>query len=236
MAAQLRPPHILVVEDDPALGPLLGQVLEEHGYQVTLCQRGEEGLEKVATGTFDLCVLDIMLPGMDGLEVGQHIREMTKAVPIIYLTARSLKADKRKAFAHGADDYITKPFDEEELLWRIEAVLRRSHPTEAIQHLTSFEHYSLSIDFERQFLRIGDQHRQLTQKETQILQLLCAHPDQVLPRETLLLHIWGKNDYFLGRSLDVFITKLRKYLKPEPTVKIVNIFRVGFMWVVEEKG
>jgi DNA-binding response OmpR family regulator len=204
---------ILLVEDDPSLGFVTKDVLTLRGYDVTLCRDGEDGERSFFSGAFDLCILDIMLPKMDGFSLARSIRKKNSSIPILFVSAMSMEVDKLEGFATGADDYITKPFSLDELLCRIEVFLRRSHSSVQSSNLT---------------LRNNSSEKTLTQKEAEVLKLLYHNRERVLKREEILKHVWGDDDYFMGRSMDVFISKLRKYLKEDPSVQIVNYHGVGF--------
>ncbi|PKP10130.1 MAG: DNA-binding response regulator [Bacteroidetes bacterium HGW-Bacteroidetes-4] len=225
--------RILLVEDNLNLGFLTTEFLESEGFDVKLCRDGESGVKAFTDGQFDFCILDIMLPKMDGYQVATLIRQLDPKVPIIFLTAKNLKGDKFKGFNLGADDYITKPFDEEELLWRINAVLNRTQKTVA----TIPNHIMIGrfcFEPHNQLLVLDNQGQRLTERETKILELLCQNLGNIIRREELLQQIWGENDYFAGRSLDVFIAKLRKYLKADTRVNIENVPRVGFLLSVNQ--
>lgn len=222
-------PKILLVEDDPSMGFLLVDFLESNDFEVTLSVNGIEGLETFRAHTFDFCVLDVMLPGVDGFTLAEQIREIDQIIPIIFLTARTLKVDKIKGFRLGVDDYITKPFDEDELLCRIQAILSRVGRQPGSQTSTLIRIGTFCFDTANQLLTKDDASRRLTQKENELLKYLCLNKNQVVKRDELLIAIWGKNDYFNGRSMDVFITKLRKYLQEDTAVTIENIPKVGFV-------
>ncbi|MBK8585480.1 MAG: response regulator transcription factor [Bacteroidetes bacterium] len=226
---------ILLVEDDPNLGVLLVDYLESEGFEVKLCTDGELGLQAFQKYSFDLCLLDVMLPKLDGFSLAKGIRSKDKKVPIIFITAKSLKEDKLKGYDLGADDYITKPFDEEELLWKIKAVIRRipGNNSENKQEIASIGKYT--FDFNNQLLIYNDQSKRITERECDILNYLSNHRNVIIKREDLLKQIWGENDYFFGRSMDVFITKIRKYLKEDPELSIENVFGVGFIFNVPVK-
>jgi DNA-binding response OmpR family regulator len=215
-------------------------VLQEHlklnGCDVTLCTNGEEGTRQLARGSFDLCLVDVMMPRKDGFTFAREVREHGNAVPIIFLTARSLKEDRIEGFRIGCDDYITKPFSVEELQLRIEAVLRRSAPHSADDVPTQFEIGSYLFDSVRQVLRLDRTERKLTAREAELLQLLCLHMNTTLSRERALRQIWGDDGYFSGRSMDVFVSKLRKYLKDDPRVSILGIHGKGLRLVVSAEG
>ena len=222
---------ILVAEDDPNLGMLLVDYLESEGFEVKLCRDGELALKAFQLSRYDLCLLDVMMPKLDGFSLAKEIKVKDKNVPIIFITAKSLKEDKSKGYLLGADDYVTKPFDEEELLWKIKALIRRI-PETTIEPPAPLLIGKYRFDFKNQSLACHQIFRRMTEKESQLLQYLCLHPNQIIKREDLLKDIWGSNDYFLGRSLDVFITKIRKYLLEDPSLQIENVFGVGFIFHV----
>lgn len=226
--------HILLAEDDLNLGILLVDYLEAEGFAVKLCKDGEIALKAFQQQAFDLCLLDVMMPKLDGFSLAKAIRQKHVAVPIIFITARSLKEDKLKGYDLGADDYITKPFDEEELLWKIKALIRRLPEVKSESRPEAVSIGSYVFDWSNQCLSIQGSSRRITEKESDILKYLYEHRNQVIRREELLKALWGENDYFLGRSLDVFITKIRKYLKEDPTLEIENVFKVGFLFKVPE--
>ena len=217
---------ILLVEDDPSLGYVIQDNLSMKGYDVTLCTDGEQGERTFFNTPFHLCILDVMLPKKDGFSLARSIREKNSEVPILFLTAKTMTEDKLKGFQTGADDYITKPFSLEELYYRIEVFLRRSPETNATD--TVFRVGQFEFDPFSFTLRHKDLQKTLTQKEAEVLKLLYRNRDRVLRREEILTHVWGDDDYFMGRSMDVFISKLRKYLKTDPDIQIVNYHGVGF--------
>ncbi len=219
---------ILLAEDDLNLGILLVDYLETEGFDVTRCEDGELALKSFESNTFDLCLLDVMMPKMDGFTLAKVIRFKSKEMPIIFITAKSMKEDKLKGYNLGADDYITKPFDEEELLWKIKAMIRRKLDKKS----ELIDIGKFSFDFANQLLTINGNTKRITEKESKILQYLSENRNKVVKREELLSALWGENDYFLGRSLDVFITKLRKYLRDDSDLKIENVFGVGFVFNV----
>jgi DNA-binding response OmpR family regulator len=223
---------ILLAEDDLSLGVLLVDYLEAEGFEVKLCKDGEAALHAFQNHSFDLCLLDVMMPKLDGFSLANGIRNKDKIVPIIFITAKSLKTDKLKGYALGADDYITKPFDEEELLWKIKAVIRRmpAGNSEGKAEIISLGKYT--FDFNNQSLTLGATARRITEKECEILYYLSERRNKVIKREEMLKDLWGENDYFLGRSLDVFVSKIRKYLKEDPDLRIENVFGVGFIFNV----
>ncbi|MBT1687241.1 response regulator transcription factor [Dawidia soli] len=218
---------ILLVEDDPSLGFVIKDNLTMRGYTVTLCTDGEAGEQSFRAGSFNLCIFDVMLPKKDGFALARSVRESDKEIPILFLTAKSMTEDKLAGFQTGADDYITKPFNLEELLYRMEVFLRRTgEPMPEPEQAFALGQYN--FDYTTYTLRLHDTEKILTQKEAEVLQLLYQHRTRVLKREEILKHVWGDDDYFMGRSMDVFISKLRKYLKEDPSVRIVNYHGVGF--------
>lgn len=226
---------ILLVEDDLSLGFLLMEYLETEGFKVKLCRDGTSGWQAFMRDNFDLCILDVMMPNMDGFTLAKKIRSKSGTIPFLFLTAKSLKADKLKGFALGAEDYITKPFDEEELLCRLNVILRRQSPTEPAKDLpVQFKIGKYHFNYSRQELIYQEQINRLTEKENEVLRLLCLNKNQILRREEAVEQIYGKKDYFLGRSFDVFISKLRKLLKKDEKVSIDNVFRVGFILNIKE--
>jgi DNA-binding response OmpR family regulator len=221
--------QILLVEDDLNLGMLLMDYLESEGYRVSWRRDALSGLQHAQRQAFDLCILDVMMPGMDGFSLAKNLKAQFPKLPFIFLTARLMKEDKLKGYALGAEDYLTKPFDESELLCKIKVILRRS-AQESGQDLTITQTIGRYIfDFSRQELRLGEQSVRLTEKENEVLNLLCQHQNRILRREEAVATIYGKYDYFLGRSFDVFISKIRKMLREDPEVSIDNVFKVGFI-------
>lgn len=226
--------NILLVEDDQNLGFVVQDALKRKGYTVHLCRDGKEGLKRFNEHTYDLCVLDVMLPQKDGFSLAEDIRLVNAQVPIVFLTAKSQAEDRIAGFKAGGDDYLTKPFSHEELVLRIEAILRRTHGRgDDGRDRDRFEVGAYTFDHRNLVLSHPTEERKLTKKEAEVLRLLCLHQDQVLPRELVLNMVWGDDTYFLGRSLDVFISRLRKYLKLDPAVSIVNVHGVGFKLVVD---
>ena len=220
--------HLLYVEDDESLGFVTRDNLELQGYQVTHFADGQSAMEAIgANHGFDLCILDVMLPGVDGFDIARQIRKYDAQVPILFLTAKSLKEDKIKGLKLGADDYITKPFSIEELILKIEIFLRRR----AITGPNTTSHYKIGtylFDYNNLELKNNGEAKNLTQREADLLKLFVEQPNQVIKRSFILEKLWGEDDYFLGRSLDVFISRLRKYLKKDESLKIENIHGVGF--------
>jgi DNA-binding response OmpR family regulator len=230
----IDPARILLVEDDPNLGYVLQENLELKGYDVTRCADGEEGLEIYLKERFDLCLIDVMLPKKDGFTLAKDIRKTGQEVPIIFLTAKSLKEDRIEGFKVGGDDYVVKPFSMEELGLRIRAVLKRS--TKFAPEIGEAENFSIGqyvFDYKRQTLGIGEKAVKLTSKEAELLRLLCLHRNEVMEREVALRLIWGEDNYFNARSMDVFITKLRKYLGEDSSIEIKNVHGQGFRLLVK---
>lgn len=224
---------ILLVEDDPNLGYVIRDNLKEAGYEVQLAKDGKIGYEEFLKQKFDLCILDIMLPKKDGFSLAEDIRKTDKEIPVIFLTAKSLPEDKIRGLKLGADDYITKPFHIEELILRMEAILKRSRKDSPYQTKKDvFTIGSYTFDYKNLELKNGKNIRSLTKKEAELLRLLCIHENELLERETALKIVWGEDDYFLGRSMDVFITKLRKYLSGDKRIQISNVRGVGFKMAV----
>ena len=226
--------RVLLCEDDENLGMLLREYLQAKGYNAELFPDGEEGLAAFSKARYDLVVSDVMMPKKDGFTMAQEIRAINPDVPIIFLTAKALKEDIFEGFKIGADDYITKPFSMEELTFRIEAILRRVHGKRSkestVYHLGSF-----TFDTQKQILNKGDKQTKLTTKESELLALLCAHANEVLQREFALKTIWIDDNYFNARSMDVYITKLRKHLKEDPTIEIINIHGKGYKLIIPEQ-
>ena len=223
--------HLLYVEDDESLSFVTRDHLELQGYQVTHCPDGTSAKEAIDRQDYDLCLLDVMLPETDGFTLAKEIRKQNTEVPILFLTAKSLKEDRLHGLRLGGDDYITKPFSIEELILKIEVFLRRSRsvalpsPSEDTLGKYLFNYPNLE-------LKIDEDIRRLTQKEADLLKYLIENKNQVIKRSDILEAVWGENDYFLGRSLDVFISRLRKYLKEDEQIKVENIHGVGFCFQV----
>jgi len=225
---------ILLAEDDPNLGELLKDYLELKGkFNVTLATNGDEALTYFQKDNYDLCILDVMMPKKDGFSVGKEIRKIDASVPIIFATAKSMMEDKTEAFELGGDDYITKPFRTEELLLRINALLKRaSRDKEEEVIVDKFEIGEFYFDYTSQQISRKGLTQKLSTKEAELLRLLCLKKNDVLTREEALLKIWHDDNYFTGRSMDVFLSKLRKYLKEDPHVEIVNVHGKGYKLLV----
>ncbi len=219
---------ILLAEDDENLGYILKEYLEMKEYEVTLARDGEEGLKYFRQSNYDLCILDVMMPKMDGFTLAGEIRKKDSETPIVFLTAKSLKVDKLKGFKIGADDYIVKPVDEEELDARIRAITKRSRII-AVPSSTNYQIGTYQFDYANLKLSYGSENSQLTQKEADILKALCDHQGKILDRNTTLKNLWGESDYFNRRSMDVFISRLRKYLIKDPSINIRNVHGKGFV-------
>jgi DNA-binding response OmpR family regulator len=219
--------RILLCEDDENLGMLLREYLQAKGYSADLFPDGEAGYKAFVKGKYDLCVLDVMMPKKDGFTVAQEVRTVNPEIPIIFLSARSLKEDILSGFKIGADDYITKPFSMEELVFRIEAILRRVRGKKD-KDVTMYRLGEFTFDTQKQTLLIGDKSTKLTTKESELLSLLCAHANEILERNYALKSIWIDDNYFNARSMDVYITKLRKHLREDPSIEIINIHGKGY--------
>ena len=224
--------HLLYVEDDESLSFVTRDNLELQGYKITYCENGKEAMRVIKINDFDLCILDVMLPDVDGFTIAEEIRKFNTQVPILFLTAKSMKEDRIRGLKLGADDYITKPFSIEELILKIEIFLRRSKvASPSVPTYLTVGNYLL--DHKNLTLKFGDQAKNLTQKEADLLKMLLDHKNNVVKRSLILQKLWGEDDYFLGRSMDVFISRLRKYLSEDQKIKLDNIHGVGFKLIVE---
>jgi DNA-binding response OmpR family regulator len=220
-------PRILLAEDDTALSFVIKDNLTEAGYDVTTSADGEAAWTEYQKKQFDLCLLDVNMPLRDGFSLAKKIRQQSDLIPILFITAKSLEEDKLKGFATGADDYITKPFNMQELIMRMEVFLRRTRPLQSdVKH--DIQLGKLTFVYNELKLYDGETVISLTQKEADLLKFLAIHRNKILKREEVLRHVWGKDDYFLGRSMDVFITKLRKHFRADPSINIETIHGVGF--------
>ncbi len=223
---------ILLAEDDMNLGHLLQTFLKSKGFNVSLAQNGKIAFEKFNNGSFQFCILDVMMPEMDGITLAKEIREIDKKVPILFLTAKSMKEDKLEGFSAGGDDYLTKPFAMEELLARINAILRRVEvPASGDEDI--FHVGTIKYEPEIRLLHLKDEVKKLTTKENQLLHLLVKNQNEILDRQATLRAIWGDDNYFNGRSMDVYIAKLRKLLKEDEAIEILNVHGKGFKLVVK---
>jgi DNA-binding response OmpR family regulator len=221
---------ILLTEDDENLGMLLREYLEAKGFETDLLPDGDAGYTAFSEKKYDICILDVMMPKKDGFTLAKEIRMINAEIPIIFLTAKSMKEDVFQGFKIGADDYITKPFSMEELLFRLEAILRRTKGGGASQDV--FQLGRLKFDTQKQQLMDGEKVIKLTTKESELLKLLCNNANKVLERNFALKTIWVDDNYFNARSMDVYITKLRKHLKDEPSIEIINVHGKGYKLVM----
>ena len=223
--------HILLCEDEESLGMLVREYLQAKGYDAELFLDGEAGYKAFMKGKYDMCLLDVMMPKMDGFDLAREIRLINADVPIIFLTARNLKDDILEGFKLGADDYLTKPFSMDELVYRMEAILRRVR-AKSQRVVAQYQLGNFTFDTRRQTLSIGDKQTKLTTKESELLTMLCTHVNDVLERELALKTIWIDDNYFNARSMDVYITKLRKHLKDDPNIEINNVHGKGYRLIV----
>jgi len=218
---------VLLAEDDLSLGYVIKDNLQDAGYDVVLCPDGQTAIEKFDKTPYDICLLDVMMPHKDGFSVAKKIRQQSDMIPILFLTAKSMEEDKIKGFLSGADDYITKPFSMQELLLRMDVFIRRTRKLHA-ESIKEFTIGNMKFSYTDLKLHTPTETFTLTQKEADLLKFLCEHANQILKRDEVLLNVWGKDDYFLGRSMDVFMTKLRKYFKSDPNIILETIHGVGF--------
>jgi len=224
---------ILLVEDDQNFGDVLRSYLEMHDYNVTLESDGEAGYRAYSRGSYNLCIFDVMMPKKDGFTLAKEVREKDKEIPIIFLTAKALKEDVLEGFKIGADDYITKPFNSEELLYRVQAILRRSEKAaDPREEIKEFQISKYHFNYPLRILTYTDgeetEKSKLSPKEAHLLRMFCIYKNEVLTRSEALTKIWGEDNYFTARSMDVFVTKLRKYISKDPKLEIVNIHGNGF--------
>ncbi len=225
---------ILLVEDDTSLGFIISDQLRSDGYNVTLCTDGAEGFKRFNQEEFHMCIFDVMMPKKDGFTLASDIRKINSDIPILFLTAKSNDEDKVQGFKSGGDDYLTKPFNVEELQLRVAALLRRVNITLEAKDESSYQIGEYTFDTVNFHLQHENFEKSLTKKEAQILKILCKFMNQVVARDIVLTGVWGQDDYFVGRSLDVFITKLRKYLKEDEKIQIANIHGIGFKLEVQD--
>jgi len=224
---------VLLAEDDKNLGTILTSYLNAKGFPTTLCINGKEAYDSFRKDKYDFCIVDVMMPIKDGFTFAKEIRQIDKKIPILFLTAKAMQEDKLKGFEIGADDYITKPFSMEELLMRMRAIVRRT--TESKTMDTSRNFYDIgkfNFDYNRQILKINNKEQKLTSKESELLKMLCDNINEVLDRSIALKKIWLDDSYFNARSMDVYVTKLRKYLKEDPNIELINVHGVGFKLVL----
>lgn len=220
---------ILLVEDHPSLSFVVKEALQKTGYDVVHCSDSESGWQQFMKHNFDLCLLDVVLPKKNGMQLASQIRTVNETIPILMLTSKNLDDDKIAGFKSGADDYITKPFNLQELLLRVQVFLKRTKKKD--EGPTSFKIGNLDFDYKNLLLKGDKVEYQLTQREADLIKYLHQNSNRVLKRDEILLHVWGKEDYFLGRSMDVFITKVRKYLRDQPGIELQTVHGVGFKLV-----
>lgn len=222
--------NILLAEDDPNFGIVLKDYLELHDYEVTLCPDGCQAITAFRKGSFDLCILDVMMPEKDGFTLAREIKKLQPDMPLIFLTAKTMREDMLEGFKIGADDYITKPFDSEVLLYKIKAIMHRKGGSAATEkpEATEYNIGQYRFQYKLRLLHYNGDIQKLSPKETELLRLLCQHLNDVMPRDEALLRIWHEDSYFTGRSMDVYIAKLRKYLRHDPAVEIINIHGQGY--------
>jgi DNA-binding response OmpR family regulator len=224
--------NIFLVEDDENFGSVLKSYLEMNDFNVSWTKDGAKAIHNFVLQKYDICILDIMLPNLDGFSIAKKIKELNPEIPTIFLTAKTLKEDILEGFKIGADDYITKPFDSEVLLYKIKAIIKRSQTTE--KENTSFTIGKYIFDSELRILSFNDDSVKLSPKESELLKMLCIHENKILEREKALSKIWGEDGYFTTRSMDVYITKLRKYLRNDSSIEIENIHGSGFILKIED--
>ncbi|HXS37114.1 MAG TPA: response regulator transcription factor [Flavipsychrobacter sp.] len=224
---------ILLVEDDPTLSYVVRESLQKNGFEVIHCADSESGWQQFMKHNFDICLLDVVLPKKDGMYLANQIRQKNETVPILLLTSKSMDDDKIAGFKSGADDYITKPFNMQELLLRLEVFLKRTKKKEDNTPV-EFKLGNLDFDYTNLVLKGDKIEYQLTQREADLIKYLCLNANRVLKRDEILMNVWGKDDYFLGRSMDVFITKVRKYIKEQPGVELQTIHGIGFKFVYNQ--
>ena len=227
MASSNNKAKVFLAEDDMSLGFVIKDNLEEEGFEVVHCSDGQTAMERFNKEEFDICLLDVMMPNKDGFAVAKKIRQQSDLIPILFLTSKSMEEDKVKGFQTGADDYITKPFSMQELMMRMNVFLRRTKKMHSELH-EEYQIGNLRFSYTDLKLYSPDGSYSLTQREADLLRFLSRHPNKVLKREEVLMNVWGKDDYFLGRSMDVFMTKLRKYFKGDPSINLETIHGLGF--------
>lgn len=227
---------ILLVEDDPNFGSVLKNYLELNDYDVKLCTDGFAGYDQFVSGKYDICILDVMMPRKDGFTLAKEIREKDESVPLIFLTAKTMKDDMLAGFRVGADDYITKPFDSEVLLYKLKAILKRSADRIHDPSQKEFTVGKYHFNYDHRTIDLNGNSQKLSPKEADLLRMLCVYKNELLPRQKALKEIWGDDNYFNARSMDVFITKLRKYLKDDSSLDIINIHGKGFRLIDNAKS
>ncbi|MEM1137827.1 MAG: response regulator transcription factor [Bacteroidota bacterium] len=230
---------VLLVEDDRIIAKLVKRYLDIRNYDVVYCDNGKAGFNSFNNHSFDICIFDVMMPYKDGFTLAQEVRKLDEYVPILFITSKTLAKDKIKAFKIGADDYLTKPFDMEELLLRIEVIMKRqqSKPKAPAQEeddnaKLAVGKYTLDVPYQKLYFGENDEFRKLTARETELLHFLYKHRNDLIRREFILQEVWQNDDYYAGRSLDVFMSRLRKYLKDDPSIQIINVHAIGFKFIV----
>lgn len=227
---------LLLVEDDPNLSEVIRDLLSMSGYEIKLCRDGAEAYQFFKKFSFDLCILDVMLPNMDGFFLAEEFRKQNRYIPIVFLTAKSMNEDRIRGFKLGCDDYITKPFSSEELVLRIEAILKRCFSNDRLDNDSNeiiYNFASLIFNYTSMTLKGPQVDLKMTKKECELLKFFLHHKNRIVTREETLMAVWGTDSYFIGRSMDVFVTKLKKYLKVEPKVKIENVHGIGFKFDIQ---
>ncbi len=228
--------NILLVEDDFNMGELVKDALEENNFDVTLARDGKEGLSAFIKGSFNIVILDVMMPNMDGFTLAERLKKLNPDVPFMFITAKTETEDRLKGFELGADDYLTKPFSVKELVMRINVIARRIHGSMVADSENSFfELGSLNFDYAKRELGPEGKMERISSKEAELLKLFCVNINKVVRRDFLLRNVWGDDDYFSSKSMDVYISRLRKLLRPEPAVQIINIHGTGYRFLVPGK-
>lgn len=228
-------PHIFLVEDDLSFGAVLKSYLEINDFDVDWVDDGQHALIQFKKSNFDICILDVMLPHVDGFTIGTEIRKVNASIPILFLTAKNLRDDVLKGYRIGADDYITKPFDTEVLIFKLKAIMKRQSGVQP-KELDFYQIGSYQFDFKLRTIEYENTKQKLSPKEAELLKMLCDNQNELLPRETALKKIWGDDGYFTARSMDVYLTKLRKLFTEDPSVEIRNIHGSGFMLEIKSQS
>ena len=230
-----KPVRVFLVEDDLNFGAILKSYLELNDYEVTWVDDGKQAVDAFLIENFDICILDVMLPQVDGFSIAREIRRLQPSIPLIFLTAKTLKSDVVEGFKIGADDYITKPFDSEVLLYKMKAILKRHGHKAKKEEQREFVIGKYRFDSFLRIITLDNESRKISPKEAELLKMLCQNMNEVVPRDLALKNIWGDDNYFTTRSMDVFITKLRKYLNQDPDIEIENIHGTGYRLLVKSK-
>lgn len=227
--------NILLVEDDFNMGELVKDALQDNNFDVTLCRDGKEGLSAFIKGSYNIVILDVMMPVMDGFTLAERLKKLNPDIPFMFMTAKSMTEDRIRGFELGADDYLTKPFSVKELVMRINVIARRIHGSMVADSENSrFQLGALLFDYAKRELGKDGEAGRISSKEAELLKLFCMNPNKVVRRDFLLRNVWGDDDYFSSKSMDVYISRLRKLLKPEPGVQIINIHGTGYRFLVPE--